>query len=240
MSADIRDAWVGDVTGGDAVADVAGERLVLLPERAAYWPRMRTLLVADAHFGKAAAFRAAAVPVPRGTTTGSLRRLDSAVERTGASRIVFLGDFLHAREGREPETTRVVAQWRQRHAASDMVLVRGNHDKRAGDPDPSIGIRCVDAPVNEAPFVFAHKPAVSDAGSVICGHIHPGVRLTGPGREWSRLPCFWLRPRTLVLPAFGEFTGLAEIDVAPGDRVWVVADGTVIAIANGASMDRGS
>jgi len=41
-----------------AVADVAGERLVLLAERAAYWERARTLLVADPHFGKAAAFLA--------------------------------------------------------------------------------------------------------------------------------------------------------------------------------------
>ena len=86
----------------NAAADIAGERVSLLPERAAYWERTRTLLVADPHFGKAAAFRAAGVPVPRGTTTGSLTRLDAALARTGAARIVFLGDFLHAREGREP------------------------------------------------------------------------------------------------------------------------------------------
>ncbi len=34
--------------------DIAGERLVLLPERAAFWERASTLLVADAHWGKAA------------------------------------------------------------------------------------------------------------------------------------------------------------------------------------------
>jgi len=31
----------------------------------------------------------------------------------------------------------------------------------------------------------------------------------------------------MVLPAFGEFTGVAEIDAQPGDRVWVIADGVV-------------
>jgi uncharacterized protein len=230
MSRDVRDASVGDVMQGDALAEIAGERLVLMPERVAHWPRMRTLLVADAHFGKAAAFRAAGVPVPRGTTTGSLARLDSALTRTGATRIVFLGDFLHAREGREPESTRVVAEWRQRHASVEMVLVRGNHDARAGDPDASIGIRCVDAPVSEVPFVFTHKPAMADAGYVICGHIHPAVRLTGRGRESTRLPCFWVRARQMVLPAFGEFTGTAEVDIDPSDRVWVIADGLVIPV----------
>ena len=219
----------------DAVPDIAGERVSLLAERAAYWERARTLLIADPHFGKAAAFRAAGVPVPRGTTTGSLARLDAALSRTGATRIVFLGDFLHAREGREPETTRVVAEWRRRNASIDMLLVRGNHDKRAGDPGPEIDIRSVDAPRAEPPFVFTHKPAVSDDGYVICGHVHPAARLTGPGRETVRLPCFWAGSRTMVLPAFGEFTGVAEIDPQPGDRVWVVADATVVGVSRGQS-----
>ena len=112
----------------DALVDIAGERIRLLAERAAYWERTRTLLIADPHFGKAAAFRAAGVPVPRGTTTGSLSRLDAALSRTGAARIAFLGDFLHAREGREAETTRVVGEWRCRNGSIDMVLVRGNHE----------------------------------------------------------------------------------------------------------------
>jgi DNA ligase-associated metallophosphoesterase len=215
----------------DATAEVEGEQLILMPERMAYWERAQTLLVADAHFGKAAAFRAAGVPVPRGTTTGSLARLDAVLARTGASRAVFLGDFLHAREGREAETTRVVAEWRRRNAAVDMVLVRGNHDKRAGDPGPEIDIRCVDAPLVEPPFVFAHKPGLSDHGYVLCGHLHPAARLTGLGRESARLPCFWVRSRMAVLPAFGEFTGVADIAAEPGDRVWVIADAAVVGVA---------
>jgi len=218
-------------TDRDAIAEVVGEHLVLMPERSAYWERMRTLLVADPHFGKAATFRAAGIPVPRGTTTGSLARLDAALARTQATRVVFLGDFLHAREGREPETTRVVAEWRRRNAAIDMLLVRGNHDKRAGDPGPEIDIRCVDAPVIEAPFVFTHKPAASDSGYVLVGHLHPAARLTGLGRESLRLPCFWFQSRTAILPAFGEFTGVADIAAEPADRVWVVADGAVVRVS---------
>ena len=221
---------IAEAADRDAIVEIAGERLVLMPERAAYWERTRTLLVADPHFGKAAAFRAAGVPVPRGTTTGSLARLDAALARTHATRIVFLGDFLHAREGREPETTRVVGEWRSRNAVVDMVLVRGNHDKRAGDPGPEIDIRCVDGPLAEAPFVFTHKPAVSDDGYVLCGHVHPAARLTGTGRESVRLACFWFQSRMAILPAFGEFTGVADIAAEAGDRVWVIADGTVISI----------
>ena len=215
----------------DGVVEVAGERLVLLAERAAFWERRGTLLVADPHFGKAATFRAAGIPVPRGTTTGSLVRLDSALERTRATRIVFLGDFLHAREGREAETTRVVAEWQRRNSSVEMLLVRGNHDARAGDPGPEIDIPCVDGPVVELPFVFTHKPAISDAGYVISGHVHPGARLTGPGRERARIPCFWFGERTAILPAFGEFTGVGDIEPQPNDHVWVVVDQSVVRVS---------
>lgn len=212
----------------DAIADVAGERLALLPERAAYWERARTLFVADPHFGKAATFRAAGVPVPRGTTTETLRRLDTSLDRTGATRLVFLGDFLHAREGRSPETLRVINDWRASRAPVDMLLVRGNHDAKAGDPPRELNIRCENGPVVEAPFVFAHHPVTHDEGYVLAGHIHPGARLRGAGRQHARLPCFWFAERVAVLPAFGEFTGLADIDLASSDRVWVIAGNEVM------------
>jgi uncharacterized protein len=213
-----------------ASADIAGETLTLLAERAAYWARESTLLVADPHFGKAATFRALGVPVPRGTTAATLARLDTAIEHTNARRVVFLGDFLHAREGRVPETLRVMNEWRRRRAAIAMLLVRGNHDARAGDPPAELDIKCVDGPTTEMPFVFAHHPETSGEGYVIAGHVHPGVRLAGAAREHVRLPCFWFGASIAVLPAFGEFTGLADVDVAPADRVWVVADGAVVRV----------
>jgi DNA ligase-associated metallophosphoesterase len=214
----------------DATIELAGERVRLLGERGLFWERTRTLFVADPHFGKAAAFRAAGVLVPRGTTGETLARLDKALDRTGAKRIVFLGDFLHAREGRAPETLAAVNDWRVRRLDVEMLLVRGNHDRRAGDPPRELEMQCENAPVIEAPFVFAHHPVRSDAGYVLSGHIHPSARLFGPGGERSRLPCFWFGREVAVLPAFGEFTGLADIERLDGDHVWVVADGEVIPV----------
>jgi len=214
-----------------AVVEVAGERLVLLPERAAYWERRQTLLVADPRFGKAAAFRAAGVLVPRGTTTETLARLDVCLERTNAARIVFLGDFLHAKEGRSPETLRTINEWRDRWPSIEMTLVRGNHDARAGDPPKEMRIACVSGALKESPFVFAHHPMGSDDGYVVAGHIHPGVTLRGAGKQASKLPCFWFGRETAVFPAFGEFTGLAVVSPVEGDRVWVVAEGSVVSVA---------
>ena len=213
------------------MAEVAGERLHLLPERAVYWARAATLLVADVHFGKAAAFRSAGVAVPRGTTTGTLQRLDAAIARCVPTHVVFLGDLLHAREGRDPTMLRMLQGWRARHGDVTMTLVRGNHDARAGDPPDSLDIQCRSGALVHAPFVLAHHPMSSDAGYVLAGHVHPAVRLAGSARERTRLPCFWFGARTGVLPAFGEFTGLADVRPGQEDQVFVVAGDSVVQVA---------
>ena len=215
-----------------ATVEIAGETLELCPERAAYWPRRRMLLVADPHFGKAAAFRALGVPVPRGTTSGALARLDALVARLAPTRIEFLGDFLHAREGRNGETFAALAEWRVRHAGVEMRIVRGNHDRRAGDPPDEVGIACVDGPVREGALALAHHPAPCDGAYVIAGHVHPCVTLIAPARQRERLPCYWLGRDVAVLPAFGDFTGCAEVEPADDDQLWVVAGDQVVRVSS--------
>ena len=216
---------------GEIRLEIEGEGVVLTPEHALWMPERKTLLVADAHFGKAASFRAGGIFVPRGTTATTLARLDHALARTNATRVVFLGDLLHAREGRSPETLRLVADWRASRAAVEFVLVRGNHDRAAGDPPASLGIACVDAPMLEGLFAFTHHPRSIAGHYDIAGHVHPAVRLHGAGRQFERLPCFWVRRDGMVLPAFGDFTGLGDVELAEGDRAFAVADGAVVEVA---------
>jgi metallophosphoesterase superfamily enzyme len=83
----------------------------------------------------------------------------------------------------------------------------------------------------EAPFVMAHHPTSSAAGYVLAGHLHPGVSLTGRGRMRERLPCFWFGRDCGILPAFGDFTGLADVTPEPGDRVIGIAEGALVEVA---------
>lgn len=222
----------------DLETEVAGERVLLLPERAIHVPRTRTLLIADAHWGKAAAFRAAGVAVPGGTTREGLARLSRAIERTDPARLVILGDLFHAREGKAAATLQAARDWRERHASLPVTLVRGNHDRHAGDPPGELRIDCCDPPCVEPPFVFAHHPFDSPQGYVLAGHVHPSVTLRGVGRQRERLPCFHFGERCGILPAFGEFTGTADVSVSPGDRVYVVAGERVIAVADSSGTTR--
>jgi DNA ligase-associated metallophosphoesterase len=208
---------------------VGGQALVLLPQRAAYVPAHRTLLVADAHLGKAASFRRLGVPVPEGTTVGNLTRLSALLQATGARRLVCLGDLLHSARGRSPGLLAEVAAWREAHAAIEWVLVRGNHDARAGDPPPAWGVHCVDEPWPLGGLALCHLPQVVDGAYALAGHVHPAVRV-GKGFESLRLPCFHFGPRQGLLPAFGEFTGSHVVRPKAGDQVFVLAAGKVRAL----------
>ena len=213
---------------GVVETEVAGERVVLLPERALFRPATGELLVADAHWGKAATFRAAGIAVPGGTTAEGLARLDAALERTGAREIVFLGDLFHARPGKTAAVLAEVRGWRARHPALRLTLVRGNHDRGAGDPPPDLGFRVADPPLASAPFVYAHHPEPDSRGYVLAGHVHPAAILRGRARARERLPCFHFGAAVGILPAFGAFTGAATVAPLPGDQVFVVAGDEVL------------
>jgi DNA ligase-associated metallophosphoesterase len=209
--------------------DFGGAAWRALPQLAALWLDRRWLVVADAHFGKAATFRARGVPVPEGTTQANLARLTALVEATQPQRLVFLGDLLHAREA-QGETMRRFARWRERHAQVAMTLVEGNHDRHAGAPPPALDIDVVDEPWLVQGIAFCHHPQRVPRAAVIAGHLHPCIRLYGAANDTVRLPCFWQRAGLLTLPAFGEFTGGALIAREAGDRVLAVADERLIEI----------
>jgi DNA ligase-associated metallophosphoesterase len=209
---------------------VAGEDLVLLPERAAFWPAKKTLFVADFHLGKAASFRRAGIPLPSGTTAENVERLGRAIDKTGATQVVFLGDFLHSAMGRTESTFERFAGWRESRKAVDLTIVRGNHDKKAGDPPQAWGARCIEAGEALGPFILNHEPGATRGGYALAGHIHPAVRLSAAG-ESVRLPCFWFGARFGVLPAFGAFTGNAEVLPKRGDQVFVIAEHEVLQVA---------
>lgn len=200
--------------------ELGGEPVLLLPQKALYWPRERLLVVADIHFGKAAAFRALGVPVPGGTTAENVAALDALVDRYGARGIVFLGDFLHAKAAHAPATQRVLLAWREQRPMLDLLLVRGNHDRHAGDPAAHLRIALVDEPHALGPFAFCHHPDLAAGQYVLAGHVHPTFLLASRF-DSLKLPCFLVGPRRMILPSFGAFTGGYLITPEPGERVYV-------------------
>jgi len=210
--------------------EAGGQALLLLAEKAVWWPAQRSLMVADLHIGKAVTFRSLGVPVPRGTTSETLRALDTMIARWQPRRIIFLGDFLHAAQAHAPATSGALSGWRARHAGLAITLVRGNHDDRAGDPPTKLGIEVVDEPLRIDGLALCHHPRPQAGAYTLAGHLHPCVSLHGRANDRLRLPCFHFGAEVGVLPAFGSFTGMHPIRREVGDRVYVVSDSGVAAL----------
>ncbi|MCA3189276.1 ligase-associated DNA damage response endonuclease PdeM [Cupriavidus sp.] len=219
---------------GAQLIELAGETLWLLPEHAVWWPAAATLMVADVHIGKAAAFRALGQPVPHGTTADNLARLLDLARRYPARDLLFLGDFLHARAARTAAVLLALHDWRRAMPSRvRCTLVRGNHDTHAGDPPRELGFEVVTEPLVMPPFALCHEPGARPEGYVLAGHLHPACVLRGRGSDALRLPCFVVGQRGMILPAFGAFTGHATVRAGEGERVFVVGGGRVWGVPGG-------
>jgi DNA ligase-associated metallophosphoesterase len=210
--------------------DIDGHALVLSAERAAFDPLLKSLFIADAHVGKDAVFRARGIPVPQGSTTQTLARIDALIAMHRPESIVFLGDLLHARESHGAATLAALGEWRSRHPALRLLLVEGNHDRHAGGPPAALDIETVQEPYRWGPWALCHYPQAVDGAYVLAGHEHPVYRLA-TRLDRARLPCFRFGSHVGVLPAFGSFTGGFEVnEAARGERVFVVAGDRVMAL----------
>ena len=202
------------------------------------WPDEHTLLIADFHLGKPASFRKAGTPVPEEITHHDLSRLARLIEIHKPRRIAILGDLAHDRSAWAEVTMRTFVAWRRQHDDVEMVLVRGNHDRRAADPPAELAITAVDPGWPLADIELHHEPAATGpAPPILAGHLHPGVILRHPRRSSTlRAPCFWFTPMQGVLPAFGSFTGCAIIQPGADDRVIIVGESRVLPLASRAPV----
>lgn len=200
--------------------------LTLLPEGAVYLSDSRTLVLADLHLGKAAAFRAQGLPVPEGDTTRDLGRVRALVEKCGAGRLVVAGDMFHAPSGITPELDSELAEFLE-SIGMPVTLVLGNHDAKVRlFPTGFDFVKRLDLGNNVR---VVHDPAHTlDTSLHLCGHLHPTVKIPDGKRTSLRFPCFFNHGNYLVLPAFGSFTGGAVIYPKPEDRVFVTLRDQVI------------
>lgn len=225
------------------ITTVPGEAadITLLPGRAAWLPATQTLLVADLHLGKAATFRQAGIPVPEGSAQADLARLEQLVAERRPRRLIILGDLFHARSGCTERVFEEFAAVRARMAATEVLLVVGNHDRSVGRLPATLGIDSCFRTLDEPPFHFVHEPATDlpepdRTAFTIAGHLHPTLSIGAPGGDRIAERCFVAQDDVLVLPAFGSFTGGHRVEPEPGMRLWVARDDGVVEVTRMAML----
>lgn len=207
--------------------EIQGEIFAFLSEKAVHWPKRRTLMVADLHWGKAEIFQKAGIPVSSAILNEDLQKLKGLVDRLNIERLILLGDLMHGREGLTADVRDTVTCWRQ-SIACDILFIKGNHDRQLKLP-AAWGMQMVTEPFHDGSFLFSHHPESRPASFTFCGHLHPVVHV-GSRKDRLRLPCFWIQADTCILPSFGTFTGGAPIHPGRRDSVLAIAEQSVFSL----------
>ncbi|WDF79276.1 ligase-associated DNA damage response endonuclease PdeM [Mucilaginibacter sp. KACC 22773] len=212
--------------------NLLNQDLLLLPQKAIYWQQQKALIIADVHFGKVGHFRKAGIAVPRDMEQSDLATLSDLIHEYKPEKLIFLGDLFHSDLNNDWDW---FILWRSQFPELQIILIRGNHDIIADNNYQKLDIELHDE-LLIGPFLMLHHPLTDDklqnaGGYVFCGHIHPGVNLSGKGRQSITLPCFAFGSRQAIFPSFGKFTGKIAIHSRQADKIFAVLKDKVVAIA---------
>lgn len=202
-----------------------GQTLHLLPEKGIFWEEKNYLILADLHLGKAGHFRKSGIPISDLIHSKDILILDKLIAKFKPEQVIFLGDLFHSDHNQGWE---IFKRWIKSKAPLPFKLVLGNHDVLDENSYRISNLEVMEK-LSLHPFELTHIPEETELYN-LAGHIHPAVRLTGKGRQSLRLPCFYFGERNGLLPAFGNFTGTAKINIQESDAVYAIADQKVVRV----------
>jgi DNA ligase-associated metallophosphoesterase len=204
-----------------------GNRLILLPERAVFFPENNTLILSDLHLGKVNHFRKAGIPVPVRAGEATLEALVQLLMIIRPARTIFLGDLFHSHYNTAWDAFGKIIE-----SFSDIGfdLVAGNHDILSDYQYQKAGIKLHHEIQISDNFILRHEATNENSDKLfqICGHIHPSVILRSKSLQSEKFPCYWVSGNSMTLPAFGEFTGTHSIMPKKSDRIFFIAGKKVI------------
>jgi len=201
----------------------------LSAERMLYWEEERALIVSDLHFGKTGHFRKEGIAVPQSVYKEDLQRLVSQLQFFQPQQLIVVGDMFHSRANKELDWFK---KWRDDFPDLRIELIMGNHDilQKKWYEEAGVTMHYQLHQING--FSFLHD--ISAAGRLqvsnfaFSGHIHPGIRVNGGGRQSLQFPCFYFTNGFCVLPAFSRFTGLAMVRPKEEDQVFAIVNNSII------------
>ncbi len=185
---------------------LAGERLMLDPAGALYWPAQRLLVVSDLHLEKGSSFARRGMLLPPWDTKATIDRLVLLLRHWRPSVVVALGNSFHDTGGAARMPPGEAARLRAIAAAMRFVWVQGNHDPH---PPEDFGGEWFETYV-AGPLMFRHQAAPGTSAGEVCGHHHPKAAVPARGGQVCR-PCFVADARRIMMPAFGTYTGGLDV-----------------------------
>ena len=210
----------------------------LSTDRTMFWEEEKTLIISDMHFGKTGHFRSSGIAVPASVYKEDLQRLIDQIQYFQPRELIVVGDMFHSRVNRELD---LFLKWRLDLPEIPIRLIRGNHDILDEKWYENANIQISPQTFSRKQFHFIHditdhlggKEGFSVASSAVgsyffSGHIHPGIRIQGMGKQSLCFPCFYFGKEYAVLPAFSRFTGVAMINPQAEEQVFAIVNQELI------------
>lgn len=204
-----------------------GESLFLLPEKAIYWKEKRTLIFSDIHLGKATHFRKSGIQIPESVHITDYLRIKSLLSRFRPEQVLIVGDLFHSDLNLEWNR---FSNWIREFDQLKFLLVKGNHDILPDKLYSLANLEVYESNFLLKPFSFSHQSMNHENTYTLSGHIHPAVRIHGKAKQSMTLPCYYFTDSQGILPAFGNFTGMARIKPKENDDIFVILEDSVIKI----------
>jgi uncharacterized protein len=185
---------------------LAGERLMLDPAGAVFWPATGLMAVSDLHLEKGSSYARRGQLLPPWDTHATLDRLILLLRRWQPRLVVALGDSFHDADGAGRLPSGELTRLKAITQAQRFIWVQGNHDPA---PPRGVGGEWMET-FATTPLVFRHQASTGPTPGEICGHHHPKAAVPARGGSVSR-PCFVADARRLMMPAFGAYTGGLDV-----------------------------
>ena len=204
---------------------INNQNFVLHQSGAAFWEEEKILFISDLHLGKIGHFRKHGMAIPEKAILENFARLNVVLELFDSKTIIFLGDLFHSKINNE---WKFFSEWTKTHSQR-IILIEGNHDIISKQYYIDLNIDVYPELIIHD-FLLTHHPSERADLFNFCGHIHPGIKLKGMGRQFLSLACFFRKPNQMIFPSFGEFTGNFYLIPEENDQIYAITKEEVIEI----------
>ncbi|MES2905504.1 MAG: ligase-associated DNA damage response endonuclease PdeM [Pseudomonadota bacterium] len=189
--------------------EFAGQQFLADTRRALFWPAKKTLIVADLHIGKAEDFGSRGTILPPYEMSDIHDRLQILIKDYAPQRLVALGDSFHRAHSFEQLPQDEKGLLDTLLSQGKWIFIEGNHDTGGLNDDR---FQSADE-FEECGIMFSHRPPKERASDTpfIFGHYHPKFSRGDQRNGRITRPCFIWDKNSLILPAFGTYTGGLDI-----------------------------
>jgi DNA ligase-associated metallophosphoesterase len=209
---------------------IRDQKFWLTTERGLFWEKENALILADLHFGKTGHFRKNGIGVPHAVYKEDLQRMVDLISLFKPKKLIAVGDLFHSADNQE---LLLFSKTRADFSNMELILVKGNHDILSNKWYEENKIQIASGSFHLSDFNFVHDPSeinINIDSYSFSGHIHPGITISGMGKQSLSFPCYYFTENTAILPAFSKFSGIAKIKKKKSNRVFAIVNNSLIEI----------